>query len=201
MGKTGILGGTFNPIHNGHIAIGLNAIEEFKLDKILFIPTGISYFKLNTGIVDKRIRLEMTNLISDLNDKFFVSEIEVLREGYSYTADTIKELLDSGEEDLYYIIGADTLFSIEKWRNPEYILKNVTVICTVRDDLDLNKVKEKALSLEETFNTKILISNMKPLDISSTKIRNCVKDGKLNEIKDMVPAKIFDYIVNNRLYI
>ena len=201
MEKTGILGGTFNPIHNGHIAIGLNAIEEFNLDKILFIPTGISYFKLNTDIVDKRIRLEMTRLIEELNDKFYVSDIEVNRDGYSYTADTIKELLDAGEDDLYYIIGADTLFSIEKWRNPEYILENVTVICTVRDDFDYVKVKEKALFLEKEYNTKILISNMKPLDISSSKIRNHIKDGKINEIKSLVPPKIFDYIIDNKLYI
>ena len=200
MSKTGILGGTFNPIHNGHLSIALNAIEEFKLDKVILIPTGISYFKLNDGVPNKNIRLEMTRLVADEYEKLQFSDIEVKRDGYSYTAVTIKELLDSGEDDLYFIVGADTLFSIEKWKNPEYIFENITIICTVRDDIDLEKLNEKAKYLEEKFSAKILISKMKQIDISSTNIRDMIANGNYEQAKKLLPQPVYNYIIDNKLY-
>ena len=132
--KIGILGGTFNPIHLGHLVLAQNALEWCNLDKVLIIPSGISYLKDPRIIASAFDRIKMVELSIKTNNKFELSTIETDRSGNSYTFETLNMLEEiyKGSE-LYYIIGADTLFSIEKWVRPEVIFEKTKIICARRD--------------------------------------------------------------------
>ena len=125
--KIGILGGTFDPIHNGHLYIAKKAMEKYSLSKVLFIPTGVSYMK--SGVSLAVHRYEMTRLAIRDFPEFEISDLEVFRGGNTYTFETIQELKKEYPDDkFYFIIGTDTLFMMEKWRNFEYLFENLTLI-------------------------------------------------------------------------
>ena len=112
--KTGIMGGTFNPIHIGHLLLAENAKDTFGLNEILFIPSGLSYMKKGMEIADKKMRLEMTRLAIADNPSFSLSSIEVEREGNSYTCETLEVLHKAKPQtEFYFIVGADSLFAME----------------------------------------------------------------------------------------
>ena len=122
MSKIGILGGTFNPIHNGHLLLAEQARCFYGLDQVLFIPSGCSYMKRQEEILPGEIRFQMVQLAIADNPYFCVSDMEIVREGNSYTCETITRLhAQYPEDELYYIVGADTLFQMEFWKNPEQI--------------------------------------------------------------------------------
>ena len=135
MAKTGILGGTFSPIHLGHVKIALAAYEQFGLDEVLFIPSGISYMKRNMDILDSSVRCELTAIAIKDYPFFKLDTIEVDRSGNSYTYETLQELKERKKADYYFIAGADTLFSIEKW-------KDKMVLDKAREDLIKEKLDE-----------------------------------------------------------
>ena len=119
MSKIGILGGTFNPIHNGHLLLAEQARCFYGLDQVLFIPSGCSYMKRQEEILPGEIRFQMVQLAIADNPYFCVSDMEIVREGNSYTCETITRLhAQYPEDELYYIVGADTLFQMEFWKNP-----------------------------------------------------------------------------------
>ena len=125
MKKTGILGGTFNPIHMAHLIIAEIALEEAELDEILFIPSGCSYLKDAADILPAKERIHMTGLAIEDNPKFALSTIETDREGNSYTCDTLLELRERyPDQENYLIVGADNLFTMEEWKDPEVIFQN-----------------------------------------------------------------------------
>ena len=198
--KTGILGGTFNPIHNGHIAIGLAALEEYRLDRILVMPSGVSYLKEGTGVLGSSIRREMTRLAIEDIDRFVLDDREVRRAGNSYTCDTLNELRDElgPEEEFYYIIGADTLYNIEKWRNIDVIFGECTLLVSVRDDVTLDDLKTKAEELKSLYNARICFLHIDEIDISSSMIRERVHEG--SNIDGLVDDKVYKYILDNNLY-
>lgn len=200
MGKNvGIIGGTFNPIHNGHLMLAEHAWSQFKLDEILFIPTGISYFKDQNIVLDKSHRLNMTSLAIENNPHFALSTIETDRKGNSYTYETLTALKEANPDVNYYLIcGADTLFQIETWKNPDIIFKLASMLVSVRDLKSISDLEEKANELKLKFNADIKIMQFPLIDISSTDIRDRVKKGL--SVRYMLSDAVIEYIDKNGLY-
>lgn len=197
--KIGILGGTFNPIHTGHLILAERAYDEFGLDKVLIIPTGISHFKLNDNVLGKDKRLEMTALAIEDNEHFELSLIEVNRPGNSYTYETLELLKRENPDNEYYlIVGADSLFAMETWVKPDIIFRDAVILAAVRDGEGIEEIKSKADELKVKFGADVRILNSPMIDISSTEIRERVKNG--NSIKYLVTDKVAEYIYDNNLY-
>jgi len=198
MKKTGIFGGTFSPIHVGHLMLAERAFSDFELDEILLIPTGLSHLKDNT-VIDKKHRLAMTRAAIAGNDHFSVSTIEVDRPGNSYTYETLTALKEANPDvNYFFIIGADSLFQLETWVKPDIILASATIIVAARDDVSVEDLNKKADEYKLKYDADIRILNFPQIDISSTEIRRRVKDGK--SIKYMVTDSVIDYITENGLY-
>lgn len=199
MRKIGILGGTFNPIHFAHINLALKAYEEYELDEVLFIPSGISYMKKDMDILDAKTRCELVSLAINDYPFFKLDTIEVDRAGNSYTFETLLKLKEREDAAYYYIVGADTLFMIEKWKEPKQVFDLSVLLVAVRDEYDKKAVLEKIAELENKYNARIsIIHGMNALDISSTKIRDALKRGK--SIDEYVPKKEGQYILERGLF-
>lgn len=196
--RIGILGGTFNPIHLGHLKLAKAAYEEFSLEKILFIPSGNSYFKNN--VLDKTIRLEMTKLAVKDYDYFEVSSIETDRPGDSYSFETLNLLKkEYPNSELFFIVGADSYMYMDKWKKPGRIFDNASVIVAVRDLTTINELKERSLLYKKAYNARTEFLSCPKIDISSTVIRKLVNEGKA--IDQFVPANVKEFILKNKLYL
>ena len=198
--KIGILGGTFNPVHTGHLILGERALDDFKLDKVIFMPSGYSYMKAQSDILPGEHRLNMTELAVKDNPRFCVSDMEIKREGATHTADTLRELsIEQPEAQIYYIVGADTLFMMEKWIEPEVIFSKCTVLAAIRDDVDQSELKLKADHLIEKFNARIEVLTTSCIDISSRMIRRRL--SRRQSVRYYLPESVRKYIEENKLYI
>lgn len=200
--RVGILGGTFNPIHNQHLLLAKCAYEQLRLKKILVIPSGVSYLKAGTNVLPADIRYEMCRIAAKDIPYLEVSDIEIKREGNSYTRDTLRELLekDPGQR-LYYIIGADTLMMLEKWRDPEYIFRHCVLSVASRLDGDRysdDKIREKIRQYESEYGACIEIIDIAVSDLSSSMIRESASKGE--DISAYVPRELAEYIAENDLY-
>lgn len=197
--KVGILGGTFNPIHTGHLILAEHAYSEFDLDEILFIPTGVSYFKDPKIVADKKVRLDMTSEAIRTNPHFAMSTIETDRPGNSYTYETLEILKKENPSVTYFLIaGADTLFQIEQWKKPDSIMRNAGILVSVREGQSLEELKEQAEMLIKKYDADIRILECPYIDISSTAIRKRISEGK--SVKYMVTDSTLEYIEKNGLY-
>lgn len=197
--KIGIIGGTFNPIHMGHLIMAEQALHEFGLDKVLFIPTGISHFKDQNVVLDKEIRVRMTAGAIKENPSFELSTIEADRPGNSYTYETLNELKTANPEtELYLIIGADNLFQIEYWKEPAKIMADAVIIVAVRSGQNVGDLEDKADRLKEMYKADVRLLKMPYIDISSTDIRQRIKEGK--SIRYFVADDTRKYIEDNNLY-
>lgn len=198
--KVGILGGTFNPIHNGHINMALIIRDEFDLDTVMLMPSANPPHKRNNkDIAPAEARLEMAALAALGCRGLSVTSIELMRDGYSYTSDTIEELLDkSSRTDYYFIIGSDSLFDLEQWHDFKKLFRLTRFICVRRMEHDKLSVTAHAAYLTEKYNAYISVSSYDGLYISSSYIRQRIAEGK--DIDDLVPAAVRDYIYANRLY-
>lgn len=200
MKRVGILGGTFNPIHMGHLVLAESARETFQLDEILFIPSGIPYMKEQEAVLDARERVAMTALAIEDNPCFALSTIETEKNSNSYTFETLAELHRRHPDTGYYfIIGADSLFHLENWKQPEDIFKGCTVIAAVRDNLGMEACRSKADELRQQYQANILLLPHRMIDISSTEIRSCIRDHK--SVRYMLPDKVLAYISRKKLYL
>ncbi len=197
--KIGVMGGTFNPIHVGHLMLAEWAMEAAELDQILFIPAGCPYMKDNLHVLDGDKRLQMTALAIEDHPAFAVSGMEVERKGYTYTCDTMEQLKKEHPEDIFYfIMGADCLYTIENWRDPERIFHACHVIAAARNGSSLTQMEEKCRDLFDKFHSKILLLQFPAIEISSTEIRERAASGR--SIRYLVPEKVREYIIKNRLY-
>jgi len=198
--KLGILGGTFNPIHIGHMLLAEAALDEVGLDGIMFLPSGQSYMKDSDEVLHAEERLRMTELAVKDNPFFFVSDMEVKREGNTYTYETLSAIKEiHPDTELYFIMGADCLFSIENWRYPDKIFACCTIIAAVRDDVDNDELHAQALYLSEKFDAKIILLPFLKTEISSTAIRERVRNGK--SIRYMVSDAVYNFLIDKKLYI
>lgn len=198
--KIGILGGTFNPIHSGHLILAQNALNYLKLDKVIFIPTGVSYFKDSNEVVSAKHRLNMAQLAINDNPKFELSTIETEREGNSYTYETLEILKKENCDTRYfYIIGADTLFKMDTWKYPERIFDKCTICCQKRDEYTDDELNDRVRYLNKKFNAEIILMDIPEVRISSTYIRESLCKGY--EMRYYLPVDVIDYIKNNNLYL
>ena len=197
--KIGILGGTFDPIHLGHLILAEAAYDKFDLDKLLIMPSAKPPHKSNKEITDACHRCKMVELVCEDNEHFIFSDYEIMRKGKTFTVDTLTLLKkENPENEYYFIIGADSLFNIENWKDPEKILLFSTILVAQRDDFDIEKIENKIEFLKNKYKCKIEIVDIPMIDISSTMLID--KINKNESVKYYVTDKVNDYIVNNHLY-
>jgi nicotinate-nucleotide adenylyltransferase len=197
--KIGILGGTFDPIHYGHLIIAEGVAEKLQLDKVMFIPTGDSPHKNSKDVTDKMHRLFMTQLATEDNPVFEVSSMEIQRKEICYTVDTAKLLKEEyPNSEIYYIVGADSLRDMKEWKNPKGFLKLLKIAACRRVVNNNTNLDKWAKELIESFNADITVVNLPLIELSSTEIRERIKSGK--SVKYMLPDKVIEYINENRLY-
>lgn len=197
--KLGILGGTFNPIHTGHLLMAEYVKEDAKLDVVMLLPNGISYMKTGTNVLEGDVRLKMIELCIEDNPNLITSDMEIKREGNTYTYETLLELRAKyPRTELYFIIGADSLFSMEKWVKPDVIFANCTILAVGRNQTSKEELEEKKADLENRFGAKIRLLDFPEIQISSTQIRENIKAGK--SFRYMVHEQVWNYICENNLY-
>jgi nicotinate-nucleotide adenylyltransferase len=190
--RLGILGGTFNPITIAHLVIAEQVSDVRRLDTVLFVPARVPPHKNASDVAPATDRYRMTILGTESNPRFEVSRIELDRPGKSFTKDTLRELLDMypGTE-LFYIIGSDAVVELSTWREPELVLKLARFLVVARPGYDLSQ-------LEDRYKKRVDIVPVVGLDISSSEIRERVKQGR--SIKYLVPEKVEEYIRAKGLY-
>jgi nicotinate-nucleotide adenylyltransferase len=195
--RIGIMGGTFDPIHYGHLVTAEAARSKFFLDKVIFIPAGKPPHKLDSQRADAEQRLMMTLLATIDNPFFHISRTEIDREGYSYTYDTVKEFLDfyGDGTEIYFITGADAVAEMAGWKNAAPLLKICTFIAASRPGFTLDFTQK----LPQEFLPKIMTLTVPALAISSTDIRRRVAQNK--PIRYLLPEPVEKYIEKQGLYL
>ena len=189
MKKIGILGGTFNPIHFGHLAVAQVVIERLKLDEIIFVPTYIPPHKSHKDIVAAKHRLAMVRLALKGNLKFKVCDFEVKKEGKSYSIDTVRHLINKNPKgtQFHFLVGSDMLPTLPTWKNFDELVKAVTFTIVKRMDYDISYFGYKAVVVDDPN-----------LGISASNIREALKRGQTSRY--MLPDAVMKYIMKHRLY-
>lgn len=197
--RIGIIGGTFDPIHIGHLIIAQNAVTQYHLDQILFIPTGHSPHKDDKEIEQSAHRLEMIRLSIKNNPDFYFSDMEINAAHTSYTYLTLQELHRTYPDwELYFIMGADSLDYLDKWMEPAEICRLATLLVAIRDDLDMNRIKNKAAELKRLYEADIRPIITPNVSVSSHNIRERVAKGE--PIRYLVTPEVEEYIAHQCLY-
>ena len=198
--KIGIMGGTFDPIHYGHLVTAEAAREKFCLDKVIFVPSGNPPHKKNKEISPGIDRVNMTVLATANNPFFEVSDIELKRDGYTYTVDTLKEFIKIYGENtrFYFITGADAVMEILTWKDVSTILKLCRIVSAYRPGSDINKFRSMVDELERVHRSNIHLIEVPALAILATEIRERVKSGMT--IKYLLPEKVERYVLEKGLY-
>lgn len=198
--KIGILGGTFDPIHIGHLILAQEAYHKYNLDTIYIMPNANPPHKDFDQITDVSHRLSMIKKAIADNSCFQLSTVETDESQKSYTFSTLTKLHENHpESELYFIMGADSLFSIEKWRHPDQIFKNCTIIAAIRDDLDQKDLDQQISYLTEKYSCRIEQLTSFHLEISSKMIRKRVASKE--PIQYYVTKDVEQYIYQNKLYL
>ena len=199
MRKIGIMGGTFNPIHNGHLIMARKAYEQFELDEVWFMPTKNPPHKENSEIVSDQHRAEMIlQAIKDIPD-FSLSTLEYEREGKTYTKDTLEEVAKKYPEDyFYFIIGSDSLAYIESWMEAEKLLSMAHILSAPRYPSNPKEDNAKKLWLEEKFGADIQFIEMEPVVVASKDIRALIANKE--KADHLLPQEVASYIEQNKLY-
>ena len=196
--KVGIMGGTFNPIHFGHSLLAETAFHQFQLDEILIMPTKNPYYKKISNSVTEEDRVAMVELAIEDNAHFRLSKEELNREGTTYTVETLSQLTARHPDyEYYFIMGADSLYHIESWKDPAQILKLATIVVAGRAGTG-SSLSSQIEYIENKYDSEIYRLNSPVLEISSNDIRRRIRDGE--SIRYLLPAKVADYIYEHGLY-
>lgn len=198
--RYGIMGGTFDPIHTGHLVVAEEVRREFNLDKVIFMPTGDPPHKDHKKVSRGKERYEMTFLATITNPYFEISRLELDREGITYTVDTMVELKEKyGDKvELFFITGADSLLELHTWKDSEKILDTCKIVAATRPGYNINHMEGRLRELNELHKDKINTITTPGLQISSTDIRNRVR--KKMSIKYLIPESVEVYIKKYNLY-
>jgi len=196
--RLGIMGGTFDPIHHGHLVTAEEALWQFHLDEVVFVPTGQPWMKEVRSVTPSEDRYLMTVIATSSNPHFSVSRIEVDREGPTYTRDTLRELRDSngeaGPPALFFITGADAMLEIFHWKDPEDVFALAHFIAATRPGYELKRLEDEELR----SHPGVSIMHIPALAISSTDVRRRVAEGE--PIRYLVPEGVQTYIEKAGLY-
>lgn len=199
MNVIGVLGGSFDPIHNGHKTLGCAAVEEVALDKLIVMPTHIQPFKLNKKVAQDKHRLAMAALAFDGCDKAEISDYEIKKGDVSYSYETMSHFREMYPDDeLFFIMGADSFINVEKWYKGEELLSEFGFIVSSRPGYPEKVLESRIKFYKEDYGTKIIRLRTKMPDISSTEIRETALEG--DSISHLVPPKVEQYINENDLY-
>ncbi len=203
MAKTAIFGGTFNPVHLGHVNFCRECDRIFSFDRILLIPTKSPVHKVSADLASGADRIEMLSItVQEMGlEHYTVSDMEVNSDRDSYTVYTIEELRERYPNDeLYLLIGSDMFFIFDRWYRYEDILQNVTLVVAARENSDMDKLHAKMQEIEDkaAINGKIKVININVLELSSTEIRQKVSVGE--DINGLVCDGVRQYILQNNLY-
>lgn len=193
-----LFGGSFNPIHLGHIKL-ITAIKEcFDIQKLILMPTAVSPHKSNSEMVTSEHRLNMCRLACEELDYVEVSDLEIKRQGKSYTYLTINDLKELYPADkLHLVVGADMFMSFETWKNFQHILNNASLIAVPRDDVSSDDMIEYSHILKKK-GAECFILKDSVMDVSSSEIRYKIKN-KI-DVSDLLDKKVLNYIMDNQIY-
>ena len=192
--KTCIFGGTFDPPHIGHLLIAQTVFESENFERLIFVPANISPAKKNGDSSPPEERSKMLEMSLTNNPNFEISDLEIKREGISYTIDTIKEVADKlklDKKDLFFLMGSDTLKGFHNWKNPEEIIKLCNIIVAIRPGFTPSDIPQWVLD-------NVRFANIPRFEVSSTNIRRRWREGKT--IRYMVPKEVWEYINEKELY-
>ena len=192
--KTCIFGGTFDPPHIGHLLIAQTVFESENFERLIFVPANISPAKKNGDSSPPEERSKMLEIALINNPNFEISDLEIKREGVSYTVDTMREFVDSlklDKKDLFFLMGSDTLKSFHNWKDPEEILNLCNIIVAIRPGFTPSDIPQWVLD-------NVRFANIPRFEVSSTNIRRRWREGKT--IRYMVTKEVWEYIDEKDLY-
>lgn len=195
----GIMGGTFDPVHVGHLVVAEEARAQFKLDEVVFIPSGTPPHKKDYHVTPAEVRYKMTLLATAGNPSFSVSRVEIDREGPSYAVDTLRELKKryADSTQFYFITGLDAILEILTWKDPEHVFRLCHFIAATRPGFHAEDVKKKFHGRKEILR-KVRLLSVPALAISSSDIRRRV--SKRMTVKYLLPESVENYIYKHHLY-
>lgn len=198
--KIGIFGGSFDPIHNGHLTIAEAAYREFRLDEVWFIPAGHSPNKEESKMTDPALRAQMVSLALRPYPYFKMSDMEITAEQTSYTYLTLTKLKKSyPDTTFYFIMGADSLDYFETWKHPEIICEKAVLLVAVRERWELSDIRQKIRWLQERFDAEIYPLSCRKFDAASREIRSMAANGALSETP-FLPESVILFIEKHQLY-
>ena len=187
--RIGLLGGSFDPPHVGHLLAASDAYEALRLDRLLFIPAAVQPLKIDRTMVGADQRLAMTKMLAEGDPRFDVDSIEIDRGGLSYTVDTLTALTQRWPSaELFWLVGADIVSSFAQWREPDRIVELATVVVLQRAGDEAGGTLPVGMRCLAT----------RRIDVSSTEIRQRVREGK--SVRGFVPDAVAEYIAAERLY-
>ncbi len=199
MRKVGIMGGTFDPPHIGHLMIAEVVRDALSLEEVRFIPTGRISYKDSRKTAEPLHRFNMVSLAVKTNEFFSVDKTEIEREGYSYTWQTLTELTQREPDTAFtFVVGADSLDYMDRWVNPETVFRMAEIAVVLRPGFSSESVQAKKQELEQRFAARIMLVPMPEIQISSTEIRQRIAQGK--SIRYLVPEVVESYIEEHQLY-
>lgn len=192
-----VFGGSFNPVANSHIFLANQILDKFKcIEKIVFIPVKNTYNK--EGLIDDLHRYKLLEQVCNHYERFELSDIEMKSKVQPYTLETLLKLKQIYKENIYFVIGTDNLKEFETWYKPEEILNNFKILVLERNDDIMEEIIEKSSFLRENKSSFIKLDGIKRIDLSSTIIRNKIKNGE--DISNLVPEYVKEYIEKEKLY-
>ena len=197
--KIGVMGGTFDPIHNGHLLMGECARDQLGLDQILYMPLKRPPHKEEDNVSGESHRAAMVKLAIASNPAFSFSDMELKRSGTTYTADTLQQLKQERKDAaFYFIMGTDSYLSLENWKNPEKIFSLCTVAVVSRNGVTIEEMEKKGNFYKEKYQGSTAFVQMPTIEISSSGIRSHREKG--NSIRYLVPEVVLQYIEEHNLY-
>lgn len=199
MMKIGIMGGTFDPIHNGHLIISEYIRDYLDLDQVIFIPAGQPPHKDNERVTLSSHRFNMTKLAIQSNEYFNISDMEIKNKEFSYTVNTIKKLKEAdSRSEFYFIIGSDSLFTLEKWYSFQELAKITKFALWERAGYSSEEALDRIEYLKDRYDARVIYIEGPIIEISSSQIRSRIKSNR--SIKYLVPDSVLKYVEKYNLY-
>ena len=197
MKKIGIYGGSFSPPHSGHVSAAKQFMEALSLDELLIMPSHISPHKVTDPSLTSRHRYDMAKLAFAGISNVTVSDYEIQKGDVSYTANTLTHF--SNEGDLYFLCGTDMFLTLSRWYRPDIIFQNATIVLASRENGKEEEIQQAKESYEKDYGARIVILNNHVLEISSTEVRNALKQGK--DVSRYLSKDVEVYIREHNLYL
>ena len=196
--KYAIYGGTFDPIHIGHVLLADHAVKECGINKLIFMPAYVSPFKLDKKVTNGADRCRMIEAVLSFNSAFCLSRYELIKAGTSYTIETLRHWSSLLQGEVSFIMGFDSVLEVDRWYEGKEILRNYHLITAIRPDTDTQTGLAKIEAYRREYGARISLLDMEPVDASSTEIRRRIKEGE--SISDLVLPGVERYIRKHDLY-